>query len=322
MEQFQTQIKLYDAAYKQTQEILAGEVKLHQITYDQETQLLLQALNRRHTEELAALNTESQIAGLTAAQYQKLIDQKLLLDQKWRTDHDKIVIAAAEKDAKEWQAALTPFTSAFDSQLKGLLDGTENWATATKRIIQDLVLDGIKYLEKLAIEKAAVGLTSLTGGGPTSLLGGLLGGGQAAAQTANTTAVTALTAAVAANTVALSGETAVAAGGGAAAAAGGAGGLLSGFKSLFSLLGIAALDVGGYVLGGGLAMIHAGETITPANVQTPYAGPGGSSGGGVTHNWNIMAWDGPSVQSWLTRGGTLQLMKALSGAGPLNPSLA
>ena len=108
MEQFQTQIKLYDQAYKQTQEILAGEVKLHQITYDQETQLLLQALDRRHTEELAALNAESQISGLTAAQYQKLVDQKLLLDQKYQAAHDKLVIAQAEKDAQAWQSVLTP----------------------------------------------------------------------------------------------------------------------------------------------------------------------------------------------------------------------
>ena len=41
--------------------------------------------------------------------------------------------------------------------------------------------------------------------------------------------------------------------------------------------GIAALDVGGYVLSDGLAKIHAGETITPANVVTPYAGGGGPS---------------------------------------------
>lgn len=47
-----------------------------------------------------------------------------------------------------------------------------------------------------------------------------------------------------------------------------------------------------------------------------------AGGGGVTHNWNINAVDGPSVQSWLTRGGTQQIMRSLSAAKPLNPSLA
>ena len=46
-----------------------------------------------------------------------------------------------------------------------------------------------------------------------------------------------------------------------------------------------SFDVGGYVNSSGLAMIHAGEEIRPADVTTPYRGGGGS----VTHNhtWNI-----------------------------------
>ena len=319
MEEFQTQIKLYDAAYKQTQEILAGEVKLHQITYDQETQLLLQALDRRHTEEIAALNAESQISGLTEAQYQKLVDQKLLLDQKWRTEHDKIVIEAAEKDAKEWQAALTPLTSAFDAQLRGLLSGTETWGTAMKRIFQDLVMDAIKWLEKLAIEKAAVGLTSLSGGGPSSLLGSLFGGGSQAASGAalQTGALTLQTGATTLQVAAASLQV-------AATTMGGAGAPLD-------LLKLATFDVGSWNVPQDMAaIVHQNEMIVPAGgpanaARSLFSGAGAGSSviaGGVTHVHNWTAWDGPSVQSWLTRGGTLQLMKALSGASPLNPSLA
>jgi hypothetical protein len=71
-----------------------------------------------------------------------------------------------------------------------------------------------------------------------------------------------------------------------------------------------------------MAMIHAGETITPANVQTPYAGPAGGSGGGGDAHLHIHTVDANSFQSFLTRGGGLQIMRFMSAAGPLNPSLA
>ena len=280
MEQFQAQIKLADAAYKQTQEQLGAEVKLHQITYDQETQLLLAALDKRHTAEIAALSAEQQIGGLTTAQYQKITDERKLIDQKYAADHQKIINQALEKDAQAWQSLLTPIASAFDSQLKGILNGTETWGTAMKRIFQDLVMDAIKYLEKLAIEKAAAGLASITGASPSSFLGQLLGGGgQAAAQTANTSAVTALTLAVTANTAALGGSAATSAAG---AAVGSSGGFLSGFASLFKMFAIPGFAAGtDLVLGGGLAMVHPNESIVPARGSGPFTGAG--MGGGDTH---------------------------------------
>ena len=283
LEQFQTQIKLADESYKQIQEQLGAEVKLHQITYDQESQLLLAALDKRHSAELAALDAEQAVGGLTTAQYQKIVDERKLIDQKYAADHQKIINQTAEQDVKAWESALTPLQSAFDSQLKKLLAGTETWGQAMKAVFADLVLDAIKALEKLAVEKAAAGLTSLVGGGPSSLLGGLIGGGaQAAAMTANTEALFANTAALYASSSS-SGASAL------AGAAGGASGFLSGFKSLFSLFGIAALDVGGYVLGSGLAMIHAGETVVPASVSTPFGGGGGGGfgGGNVTFAPNL-----------------------------------
>ena len=332
MEQFQTQIKLYDQAYKQTQEILAGEVKLHQITYDQETQLLLQALDRRHTEELAALNAELQISGLTAAQYQKLVDQKLLLDQKYQAAHDKLVIAEAEKDAQAWQSVLTPIHSAWDSQLKGLLSGTETWGTAMKRIFQDLVMDAIKRLEALAVEQAAMGLKNLTmsatggaGGSPMSLISSLFSGASgAASQTASVTlqagattlAAGATTLQVAATTLQTAAMT---------MSAGGAGAPLS------ILPDLASLDVGAWSVPHDMvAMVHQGEMIAPndgsaSTLRGMLSGGGGAGGaaaarGGDTH-LHIHTVDASSFQSWLTRGGTLQIMRAIAGASLLYPSL-
>lgn len=297
MEQFQTQIKLYDAAYKQTKEILDGEVKLHQITYDQETQLLLQALSRRHTEEIAAVNQASQIAGLTVAAYEKLVDQKLLLDQKFAAEHQKIIIQAAEKEQQAWESAIKPLQAAWDSQLKGLLSGQESWATAMKKITEDLVVDMIKQFEQLALIKPLINLLSGTGGGISgagTLLGSLSGAGAGAG-----------------------------AGGGGLLAA-----LLGGIGKLFTML--PAFDSGSWSVPHDMvAMVHAGEMIAPndgsaSTLRAMLGGAGAGSGvmgaGGVTHVHNWTAWDGPSVQSWLTRGGMDQIARAMAAYGPLHPS--
>jgi len=321
MEQYQTQIKLYDAAYKQTQEILAGEVKLHQITYDQETQELLAALNRRHTEELLALAAESQIHGLSEAQYQKLIDQKLLLDQKYRAEHDKLVIAQAERDAQEWQAALTSITSSFNSQLRSLLSGTETFATAWKHILGDMVIKFIESVEQMAVKwlavEAAKTAATLVGNATRSASDATAGTAGVATSIAN--ALKSIFASVGITTAGVTANVAPEVGP-AAPAVGAAAGATT-LATALSFLSVGSFDVGGYVLGGGMAMIHAGETITPANVQTPYAGAGAGASGGDTHiHFEISAIDGPSVARFLTLGGTAQFAKALAAYKPLNPS--
>jgi hypothetical protein len=206
-EAFENQIKLADLAFKQTQEQLGAEVKLHQITYDQETSLLLAALDKRHAAETTAIDGELALFAKGTAAYQKALDERAVLDQKYAADRQKILNQQAEQDTKAWTSGLNQVVSAFDSQLKGLLSGTESWGKAMKNIFADLVIDAIKNLEKLAVEKAAAGLTSALGG-PQAALGAVTGGisslfgigtgaagnaAQLTATTANTTAIAALT---------------------------------------------------------------------------------------------------------------------------------
>jgi hypothetical protein len=175
MAQYQNQIKLADEAYKQTQEQLASEVKLHEITYDQETAQLLAALDKRHAAEDTATIREMELYKEGTAGYVKALDERKLKDAEYYAARQKLVDAAKQKDVQEWQSALQPVVAVFDSQLQGLLSGTETWAQAMKKITADLVMDIIKKLEEIAVANAALGLTNLFGGGLGSLLG--LGGG-------------------------------------------------------------------------------------------------------------------------------------------------
>lgn len=314
-EHFQTQIKLADIGYRQTQEALGSELKLHQITYDQETAALLAALDERHAVEEVARADELALHAGNAAAYQKFLDQRQVGDAKYAAERQKILDRALEHDAQEWQSALQPIQSAWDLQLRKLLSGGESFGQAMKHVFADLVLDAIKQLEKLALQQASVGLAS-TFGGPQSALNSLLGGGgQAAATTANTTALTGLTAALTANTASLGGQAAAE----TAAGAGSASSLFSGFFKLFSIFGF---DAGtDYVLNSGLAMIHQGETIVPARGTGPFTGAG-FAGGGDTHNWNISAVDATSFQRWLGSGGAQQIARAVSDVQARTPSMS
>jgi hypothetical protein len=327
MEQYQNQIKLADEAYKQTQEKLNSEVKLHQITYDQETQALIAALAARHDAEDAAANAEMALYAAGTAGYEKALAERKLLDAKYALDHQKIIDQQLEHDAQEWQKALTPIEGAFNSQLRGLLSGTETWAQAMKKVFSSLVLDAIGELGKLAVEKASLGLASALGG-PTSLLGG---GGQAVATTANTTALTALTVAVTANTAAVGGS---AIAGGAKAGAdllGDAGGLSSVFsvlKPLLALFGfeqgaweIPKLDTGSYSIPGIMpALLHPGEMVVPEPFASSLRGAvGGGGGGSGDVHFHVSAIDASSIQKFFQQNGN-QIARSLQSRNAVTPS--
>lgn len=257
---------------------------------------LLAALAFRHAAEDAVYDAALQAAQGDAEKYASIQQKKTEADNKWKLQHDEIVSTALKSDAKEWDSMLQPMVSAFNSQLRSLLSGTETWAQAEKKILGDLIIQFIEAAEKIAVQKAAMGLASAVGG-PSSLLGSMLGGGAgSAATTANTTAVGTLTGVISGGLIpALTGETAAttaeASATTAGAAAGGAGGIFGGLKSLFSMFAIPGFAVGSdMITKSGLAMIHEGEQITPAAARgDPFTGGAGGKGRGGDVHLNISA---------------------------------
>ncbi len=302
LEAIQTQIKLYDEAYNQTKGVLENEAKLHQIIYDQETQMLLAALDRRHTEEIDALDAELQIGGLSAAQYQKIVDEKLLKDQEYAAAHEKIIQTAAQKDTQEWENALKPLESAFNSQLRGLLAGTETWGQAMKKIAGDLVIAFIEAMEKIALQWAATQL-AMAVGGPATMF--------ASAAKAITTNVGVVYSGEAANLALTLGP----------AAPGVAAGIASTVQA--TALGLSALDVGAYDIPSVMpALLHPGEMVLPqtfaSGLRGALGGGGDDDGGGGDMHFHF---DGPIIgtQAWINSM-IPQLTRAMQSYQNLNPS--
>jgi hypothetical protein len=265
--ELQNVIKLQDEAFRQTQERLNSEAKVGQITETQKTQALLAALDARYKAQFVALGEEEEIGGLSKEQHQKILNEKLQLDQKYEADRQKIRDQGMQAEFKAWQSSLDHMASAFNSQLQGLLNKTETWSQAMAKIATNLATQMIETLEKVAIiNPLANALKEVPA--PTEFLQSIL---------------KAIMASVGQVFAGASAFFAPLLGPGAPAAAAA---VSTGVEA--TAKGIASLDVGtDYVVKGGLALIHEGEQIRPAETSGPWTG----GGGGMTVNFNLSAID-------------------------------
>lgn len=330
LEEYQTEIKLADEAFRQTQEKLGAELKAHEITYDQETQRLLDALEDRHGMELAANAAEAAVGGQTVAQYQKIADEKRQIDAKYAADHQKIVDQLNEHDAQVWKAGADQVASAINSQLRDMLSGHESSGQALKKISGDVAMkfieDGIKWtteemanLARSLFTHTAVEdvKTAATAAGVSARTGIEDAGAAASLGTQIATAMSSIAidlGEVFANLAAwLTAEMGPAGVPVALAATAGVGAI--------ALSQIKHLDVGGYVLSPGLAMLHPGETVLPAQVNTPYrGGQGDGGGGGDTHvHFNVSAIDAAGVQRFFAQNSD-RIARHVRSSNGRNPS--
>ena len=330
MEEYQAAAKLADEQYKQTQEHLGAEAKLHQITYSQETAELLDALEDRHGAELAALAGEEMVGGLSVAQYQKIQDEKLQSDQKYAADRQKIVDQATEREAQEWKSAADQIAGAFNSQLRSLLAGTETWGQAMKKISGDIVLKFIEDQIKVTIEFLAnqarqlaaaiatqTGMTTATTTGAALRSAAEAASGQTSILSVIANAIKAIGVASGQTSAEVTAQEAPAIGL-AAIPVGAAAGATT-MSTALAFLAAPSLDVGtDYVTRSGFAMIHEGEQIKPATTSGPYAG--GSGGGGGDNHFHF---HGPVIgtQQWLQQAKG-QLASAVASKQSLSPSMS
>lgn len=272
------------------QDGLDNRLKLHQISMSQWLSQSLAAYDTEYNAVKAAYDKELSVAGLTSAQKIAIAnkEQNALADiAKKEADAQT---KAAEDSAKSWDSAMKTINGAFDAQINGLLTGTESWGTAMRKVFVSLTEDVIKFFVDWGMKEAEKVARTI-----------ILGNTEVAAHVAGNTAKEASDASAGAAGFAVEAASIT------KSILASAGEAFSGvFGFLSPVMGPAAagpaaaaeatvaamvpsMAVGGYVLSDGLINAHAGETVTPANVATPYAGGGSAGARGVTHNhtWNV-----------------------------------
>jgi hypothetical protein len=170
---------------------LQTELKLRRITSQAETAAVVDALTQEKAKVDALYAQLDALGGLSLTKKKEFADAELAFNDKNANQMYEAQAKAAEKTEQAWDKAMSSINGAFDSQISGLLKGTETVRAAFKNIAADLAEQGIKS-----------GVNAILTGGENVVKGALgigqVGAGAAgdaaaiAAQTANTAALTAL----------------------------------------------------------------------------------------------------------------------------------
>ncbi len=299
MKVIEGQIEQWKSYYEKLKIFDKSQVDLSKMTEGEMTKDLIAANDQKLANTLALYQKELALAGGNAAKMQEIRNKM----DKAIEDRDKesltLMSAQLKKAEKEWEGILGSLSSAFTSQLRGILTGTTTWAQAIKNIMLDLVLKIIEEFLKLAIIKPLSGMLASALDAPTEIFASLI----KVIKNMFGPLLAGFTSFFAPEL----GPGAPAAG--AAAAAG----------VEAAAIGAVTLDTGtDYVPRTGLAMIHQGEAIIPASENiAPYSG-----GGSPTINLNLSTLDASSFHAWLRNsGGDKVLTRMVAHMLNNNPTL-
>ncbi len=288
-------IKILHQAFAEQKVLLDAEASQFQVTQNQKFALLEAETQKEYEAELALLQQRAGIGALTVAQRQAVIAKIDELEAKHRTDMLRLDEQAISQQQRMWTSALGSIESAFNSQLRGLLAGTTTWSQAFKKILGDLIIQFIEVCETMVVKWTAAQLAQTTAATT----------GAAARAAAEQGAASAGVLANAANAVkaimtdagqAFAGVFAFLAPVMGPAAAGPAA------AAQASVSAAAIFDVGtDYVVRGGLALIHPGETIIPAaRGSGPFSGAALGAQVHAPVSISVAALDAQSVKRFFT----------------------
>ena len=263
------EIKLLRQGLTEQKIVLDAEANQFQITQNQKFAMLEAETQKEYEAELNLLQQEAALGDLSVKQRLNVINQIAALEEKHRIDMIKLDEQAIAQQQQIWTASLGTIENAFNSQLRGLLAGTTSWSQAFKNILGDIIIKFIEMCETMVVKWLAAELaqTTATTSGAAARAAAEQGAASSGilANAANALqAIMADAAQTFAGVFAFLAPTMGPAAAGPAAAA------------QASVSAAAIFDVGtDYVVRGGLALIHPGETIIPAaRGSGPFTGAG------------------------------------------------
>ncbi|MGD0641980.1 MAG: hypothetical protein ABSC22_14630, partial [Roseiarcus sp.] len=149
------EVKAVEDGLKQKLALYADEARRRQITQMQKVALSRQALDEEYGAQISALQREAGLGDQSLAQKQRILDQMLDAERRHQDQAIALVRNAVNEQEREYQAFGSTVTQAFNSQLHGLLSGTESWRTAFKNVLEDLLIKFIEWGEETVVRQIA-----------------------------------------------------------------------------------------------------------------------------------------------------------------------
>ena len=305
----ETQLALSKGAFDRQKLIYEFDAENYSTSQMTKVQRTIEAATQYYEVEKATLAKIRDLWPAHSAQWEAANRKLVVASQQATTEILRLNQQAFTALRTEVGGYVDAVSTSWNSSLRGLLAGTTSFSTAMKKVFGDLIIYMIEQIEKkFLFEQAKTVLTKLLFGTEAAAAVTAEGTKTAATET-GAAARTATEAAAAEATLPLrigkfiseiTADAALVFGGifanqapllGPAAAVEAAAGQAT---VLAELANVPKLDVGtNYVAQTGLAMIHQGETIIPAQANTPFTGGGGST----TVNLSINAVDAKSFSS-------------------------
>jgi hypothetical protein len=307
-------------ATRQTLALYADEAREHEITIAQKLAWSRQSLEEELAAEVAALQQKAALGDQSLAQKTRIDEQILAVERRTQGQIIALTRKAVDEQASQYQAFAGTVTQAFNSQLHGLLSGTESWRTAFKNVLEDLLIKFIEWGEATVVHQAATeaAKTAATTAGVTARTGAEQAGAAASLATQAATMVRSILSSAAEAFAGVFGFLAPIMGPFAAGPA------TAAQATVASMAGaVAAADIGMWrVPEDMLTLVHHNELVMPAAEAGAFRGllsseaQGGAQGAVHIHpttNFHVSAVDSGSVAQWM-KSNSATMMKAIDEA--------
>jgi len=301
------EIKLLHQGLAERRLVLEAETSQFAITQNQKFALLEAETKREYEAELALLQWTARLGDLSVSQRVSVINRIAELEARHRIDMIRLDEQAIAQQQRMWVSSIGVISGAFNSQLRGLLAGTVTWSQAFKHIVGDVLIKFIEMSEQMVVKWLAAELaqTTATTSGAAARAAAEQG---AAASGVVANAANAMQAILSDAAQTFAGVFAFLAPVMGPAAAGPAA------AAQATVAAAAIFDVGtDYVVRGGLALIHQGETIVPARGSGPYSGAPSGSQVHAPVSINVSALDSQSVARFFNDN-SRHMLRAISDA--------
>jgi hypothetical protein len=141
------ELRILSDGLRQKLALYAEEARFYGITQAERVVLSSRAIDEEYSAELDALQRRAALGEQSLADRQRL-DNMMIESARRREDEiSALTRSALQQQERDYQSFANSIEQAVNSQLRGLLTGTESWHTAAKNVLENLLIKFIEYTE-------------------------------------------------------------------------------------------------------------------------------------------------------------------------------
>ncbi len=141
------ELRLIEDGLKQKLALYAEEARAYAITQSQKLAHSAQAINQAYALELGALKEREALGDQSLAARQGIDDMAIEATRRRDDAMTSLTRSALQEQERDYQSLASSVGQAFNSQLRGLLTGTENWQAAFKNVLGSLLVKFVEFTE-------------------------------------------------------------------------------------------------------------------------------------------------------------------------------